>query len=190
MLNILKMVLVIVTSFFSLQAFAAELNIYSVYPADELAPIFSPFTEQTGIKVNVLSGTSDELLTRLIQEGENPPADLHIDKALVYHGQATRAGLYQAITSEKVEEIVPNHLMESGKRWLHIFYRSRVIMYNSDKVDPTELSTYADLATEKWQGRLCLRTSSKSYNKAQNNSLLIYFIVLESYVFFTAFRRI
>ncbi len=174
MLNNLKMVLVIVTSLFSLQVSAAELNIYSVYPADELAPIFAPFTEQTGIEVNVLSGKSDELLDRLIQEGEHTPADLHLDKDLVYHGQATRAGLYQAITSEKVEETVPNHLMESGKRWLHIFYRSRVIMYNSEKVDSEELSTYADLADKKWQDRLCLRTSASSYNKALGAYLVVH----------------
>lgn len=170
----LKMTLFVGAFLLSLQTFANELNIYSVYPADELAAVFEPFTEQTGIKINVLSGKSGDLLDRLIQEGEHTPADLHLDKDLVYHGQATRAGLYQPFSSKMVEKTVPSHLMESGQRWLHIFYRSRVIMYNSEKVDPSELSTYADLGNEKWEGRLCLRTSTKSYNKALGSYLVVH----------------
>ena len=38
--------------------------------------------------------------------------------------------------------------------------------YNPNKVNPSELSTYADLADPKWKGRLCLRTSNNVYNQS------------------------
>jgi iron(III) transport system substrate-binding protein len=39
-------------------------------------------------------------------------------------------------------------------------------VYNTDKVQPAELTSYEDLAAEQWQGRLCLRTSKKVYNQS------------------------
>lgn len=38
--------------------------------------------------------------------------------------------------------------------------------YNTSRVKPQELSSYEDLATAKWKGRLCLRTSKKVYNQS------------------------
>jgi iron(III) transport system substrate-binding protein len=45
-------------------------------------------------------------------------------------------------------------------------------MYSTDRVKPSELSTYAALGDAKWKGRICLRTSTATYNQ----SLLASFI--------------
>jgi iron(III) transport system substrate-binding protein len=39
-------------------------------------------------------------------------------------------------------------------------------MYNTQRVKPSELSTYAALGDPKWKGRLCLRSSSHVYNQS------------------------
>ena len=39
-------------------------------------------------------------------------------------------------------------------------------MYNKEKVNPSQLSTYQDLANPKWQGRLIMRTSTNVYNQS------------------------
>ena len=44
--------------------------------------------------------------------------------------------------------------------------RARTIMYNTTRVKPEELSTYAALGDPKWKGRLCLRSSSHVYNQS------------------------
>jgi iron(III) transport system substrate-binding protein len=44
--------------------------------------------------------------------------------------------------------------------------RARTIFFNNQKVKPAELSTYEDLGSPKWKGRLCLRTSKKVYNQS------------------------
>ena len=149
------------------QAFAAnEVTIYSVYEAARLDPIFKPFTDRTGIKVTIVNAPSVDLIKRLEAEGENTTADLHFDKDLVFQGLATSKDLHQPFKSQIVEKNIPASLIEANKNWFMVFYRARVIMYNPNKVSVDELSTYEDLGSPKWKGRLCLRTSNNSYNEA------------------------
>lgn len=144
----------------------SEVTIYSSYEADRLGPIFKPFTDRTGIKVNIVSASSLDLINRLEAEGSLTPADLHLDKDLVYMGLAQSKNLYQPFKSLTVENNISSSLIETNKNWFTLFYRARVIMYNSNKVNPSELSTYEDLGSAKWKGRLCVRTSQNSYNEA------------------------
>lgn len=152
----------------SATAFSAEkeVTIYSVYEAARLDAVFKPFTERTGIKVNIVSGTSAELISKLKSEGEATTADLHLDKDLVFHGQAQAQGLYKPFNSKTVEKNILPSLIEANKNWFTIVYRARGIIYNTNKVNASELSTYADLGSDKWNGRLCVRTSNNSYNEA------------------------
>lgn len=160
--------LVLAALTFSTAAFSAEneVTIYSVYEAARLDPVFKPFTDRTGIKVNIVSGTSAELIAKLKSEGESTSADLHLDKDLVFHGQAQAQGLYQPFNSKIVEKNILPSLIEANKNWFTIVYRVRGIIYNTNKVSASDLSTYADLGSEKWKGRLCVRTSNNSYNEA------------------------
>lgn len=61
---------------------------------------------------------------------------------------------------------IPAHLRDPENAWFGLSVRARTIVYNTRKVDPTDLSTYEDLADAKWEKRLCLRTSKKVYNQS------------------------
>lgn len=50
---------------------AEEVNVYSSRQEVLIAPLFERFTEETGIKVNVLSASAGALLARLRSEGRN-----------------------------------------------------------------------------------------------------------------------
>ena len=154
---------------------AREVVIYSVYPGDRLEAVFKPFTAATGINVKVVEGKSLDLINKIEAEGEQTQADLHLDKDLVFHGIANRKGLYRAIESEKVFNQVPSHFIESNNKWTTLFYRSRLIMFNTNAVKKSELSTYEDLGSEKWLGRLCMRTSKSNYNQALVAYLVAHF---------------
>lgn len=145
---------------------AKEVTIYSVYGGDRLDNVFKPFTDKTGIKVNIVSGTSLDLIKKIKDEAENTIADLHIDKDLVYHTLAVEQDLYQPFDSKLVENNILPSLIESNKNWFTVVYRARIIVYNENRVNASELSTYEDLGNEKWNKRLCLRTSNNSYNEA------------------------
>ena len=152
--------------FMAVSTNAKELVIYSVYPGDRLEAIFKPFTARTGISVRVVDGKSKDLINKIEAEGVNTEADLHLDKDLVFHGLATRKGIYKPFQSTIIENTIPAHFVETNKNWTTLFYRSRVIMYNKNKVSPSELPTYESLADSKWKNRLCMRTSKSNYNQA------------------------
>ena len=162
----MKNVILALMLFSTFSAFAKEVTIYSVYPGEELAPIFAPFTERTGVTVNFVSGTTAALVAKIKEEGTNTNADLYLDKDMTFLDDAKKQGIFKSFTSETVKENVPAHLRDNQNLWTLVFYRARVIMYNPNKVSADELSTYEALGDAKWYKRLCVRTSTNSYNQA------------------------
>ena len=58
-------------------AFAqGAVNLYSSRQENLIRPVLDQFTQQTGIKVNLVSGSDDALIERLRIEGASSPADL------------------------------------------------------------------------------------------------------------------
>jgi iron(III) transport system substrate-binding protein len=144
---------------------AAEIVVYSSRHYGHEAA-FEAFTKKTGIQVKILSGGAGELFERLKAEGDRSPADilLTVDAGNLWN--AARAGLLSRIDSPQLEANIPGHLRDPEMRWVGLTVRARTIVYNTKKVNPTELSTYEALGDPKWKGRLCLRTSSYIYNQS------------------------
>ena len=145
------------------------LNVYSHrhYDADKQA--FERFTNETGIKINLVKAGADELISRLQMEGENSPADVLITVDAAKLNRAKSLGLLQAVdasTSNKEGFVDPD------KNWYGMTYRARVIAYDKEKVSLDELSTYEDLASDQWNGRLLIRSSSSSYNQSLMSSII------------------
>ena len=80
--------------------------------------------------------------------------------------QAADMGLLQAVNSAELEENIPEHLRDPGNQWFGLSIRARTIVYNTNKLKDSDLSSYEDLASGNWKGRLCLRTSKKVYNQS------------------------
>ena len=134
--------------------------------------LFDSFTEQTGIEVNVVEGKSDELIERITVEGEASPADVFITVDAGRLWRAEQAGIFQPVSSAVLDEKVPVSLRHPEGLWYGLTKRARVLVYNVDAVDPTELSTYEALAAPEWQGRVCVRSSSNIYNQSLLGSLI------------------
>ena len=149
-----------------------EINIYSQrhYAVDELQ--YKNFTEETGIKVNVTKANADELIQRLKLEGESSPADLFITVDVGKLWQAGDMNLLQKINDSTVTKNIDKNFLDPNDYWVPITYRSRIIVYSNERVKENELSTYEDLANEKWKNRLLIRSSSNSYNQALMSSLI------------------
>ena len=128
--------------------------------------MFDTFTKQTGIPVKFVTDKAGVLLARLRAEGKNSPADMLITTDAGNLWEAAQEGLLVPIKSEKLEANIPTYLRDPQNQWFGLSVRARTIVYNTNKVNTEELSTYADLANSKWQGRLCLRTSKKVYNQS------------------------
>jgi iron(III) transport system substrate-binding protein len=143
-----------------------EVNIYSARQEVLIRPLLDAFTQATGTKVNVVSGGEDALIERLKSEGANSPADvlLTVDAGRLIRAQEN--GSLQSVSSALLEASVPAAYRDPAGFWYGVSVRARPIMYATDRVKPAELSTYADLATAKWKGRICVRSSGHVYNQS------------------------
>jgi iron(III) transport system substrate-binding protein len=111
-------------------------------------------------------------MERMRSEGANSPADVLITVDAGRLWRAQEAGLLQPMKSAGVEKVVPAHLREPGGHWTGLSKRARVIVYNKDKVQPSEIRSYEDLADPKWKGRVLIRSSTNVYNQSLVGSMI------------------
>jgi len=140
------------------------------YEADQ--QLFARFTEETGIRVNVVTASADELNTRLENEGKNSPADVLITVDAGRLHRAKEKGLLQPVRSEVLETSVPSSYRDPEGYWFGLTRRARVFIYDPARVKPGELSTYEGLADPKWKGRILARSSGNVYNQSLLASLI------------------
>lgn len=161
-------------TFVSGLAFAQNetVNVYSARTYDTDVELFDTFTQETGIKVNLIEGDADELIERIRSEGANSPADVLITTDAGRLWRAEEDGLLKSVDSAALTDAIPENLRQPQGEWFGLTKRARVIVYNKETVDPAELSTYEDLADEKWRGKLCVRSSSNVYNQSLLASII------------------
>lgn len=145
---------------------AAEVNVYSARQQELIKPLLDKFTASTGVKVNLITGKPDELLTRIRQEGRNSPADVLISTDVGRLYRAKQQGLLQPVDSALLTSQIPAQYRDPAKLWFGLTMRARPILYVPGKVNPAELSTIENLADAKWRGRICIRSSDNVYNQS------------------------
>ncbi|MDZ4767738.1 MAG: extracellular solute-binding protein [Chloroflexota bacterium] len=147
-------------------------NVYSARHYGAMEGTFTAFTEQTGIVVRLSQGSPQSLLERLRAEGAQTPADVFFSIDAGALALAADEGLLQAVESAVLTEAIPDDLRDPDDRWFAFSQRFRTIMYNPAVVDPSELSTYEQLADPVWQERLCLRPATHIYTISLVGSLI------------------
>ncbi|KJS10244.1 MAG: iron deficiency-induced protein A [Peptococcaceae bacterium BRH_c8a] len=147
-------------------------NLYTDRHYDTDEKLFKLFTEETGIKVNVVKGNSDELIERLAREGNGTEADLLITADAGRLHRAKAQGLLQPVISEVLTNSIPANLRDQDYQWFGLTVRARVIVYAKDRVKPAELSTYEDLTSPKWQGKVLVRPANNIYNQSLLASII------------------
>lgn len=147
-------------------ALANELVVYSARSDNLLRPIVEKYEQKTGINVKLVNDKAGPLIQKLKAEGSNTPADLLITVDGGNLWQAAQTGILKPVNSKVLEANIPAQFQDPKNRWFGLSVRARTIFYNPEKVNPSELSTYADLANPKWKGKLCLRTSDNVYNQS------------------------
>lgn len=156
----------------SAEAGAGEVNLYSARHYDGDKEVLARFTEETGIRVNVIEGRPDELVARIQSEGEASPADLFVAADAGAMWRAQQANLFQPTQSETLNAAIPANLRDPEGRWFGFARRARVVAYDSSKVRPDEIDTYEKLASPRFRGKLCARSSDSVYNLSLVGALI------------------
>lgn len=151
---------------------AETLTIYTDRPTARLQPIVDQFKAEKGIDVVVVEKAYADVLAQLQTEGAATPADLIFTKDLVFLSDLTNKGLLQPLTNAAVKARVAPAMKDLNDHWVAVTYRARTLVYDSTRVNPSEIANYEDLADAKWAGRVCMRTSKGTYNVALIASLV------------------
>ncbi|MEW5786675.1 MAG: extracellular solute-binding protein [Pseudomonadota bacterium] len=147
-------------------ALAEEVVVYSARNEQLIKPLFDAYTKETGVQIKFVTDKEGPLMARLKAEGRNTPADVFMTVDAGNLWQAAQEDLLQPVNSKVLGGNVPEHLRDPGNEWFGLSVRARTLVYNTARVKPGELTTYEDLASPKWKGRLCLRTAKKVYNQS------------------------
>jgi iron(III) transport system substrate-binding protein len=143
-----------------------EVVVYSARAEHLIKPLFDQYMKKTGAKITWLTDKEGPLLERIKAEGDRTPADLFMTVDAGNLWKAADEGVLQAAQSSALDAAVPEAYRDPEGRWYGLSLRSRTLVYNTNKVKPAELVSYAGLADPQWRGRLCLRTSKKVYNQS------------------------
>jgi iron(III) transport system substrate-binding protein len=148
------------------RAAGEPLVVYTARKYQLVDELFQEYGRDRGIEVKFVTDDGAPLIQRLIAEGANSPADLFISVDAGDLWRATEAGLLAPVKSPMLEAAIPAHLRDPEGRWFGLAVRARTIAYSTERVKPSELSTYAALGDARWKGRLCLRSGKHAYNQS------------------------
>ena len=170
----MKRILTILLLLVSFQTLDAQdvVNIYSARHYDTDDKLYEQFEEKTGIKVQIIEGSSDALLERLAREGERSPADVFITVDAARLHKAVEQGVFQAIESSTLEKKVPANLRHPKGLWFGLTKRARIIFVSRDRVKEGVIRSYEDLAKPELKGKVLIRSSTNVYNQSLVGSII------------------
>lgn len=150
---------------------SGKLVVYSPNSEDIINEIIPKFEKETGIKVELISAGTGELIKRIESEKDNPYADIMFGGS---KAQALNYGdLFEDYVSPEDDEIMDGHKNESGYVSPYIADGS-VLLVNTDLIGDIEIKGYEDLLNPALKGKIAAADpGSSSSSFAQLTNMLL-----------------
>ncbi|WP_221929952.1 iron ABC transporter substrate-binding protein [Fodinibius sediminis] len=116
-----------------------QLVIYSGRSQALVDQLVTDFKQQTGIDVEVRYGNDAELLAVMNEEGGQSPADLYWANTMGAMAIASKQNLLKPLPDSLLNK--PAAFKSSSDEWIPVTVRYRVLAYNANNVDSTQLPT-------------------------------------------------
>jgi iron(III) transport system substrate-binding protein len=130
------------------------LTIYAGRSQTLVQPLLEQFAEETGIKIRVRYGDGTDLALGILEEGDNSPADVYYTQDIGAIGALKAANRLQPLPQSILNQ-VPEGYRSSEGLWVGISGRARVMVYNTDDINPATLPTSVlDYTKPEWRNRL------------------------------------
>lgn len=138
-------------------------TVYSGRTEDLIQPILDDFTEETGIAVVARFADSADLALLLAEEGDRSPADVFLSQSPGAVEFLDTEGLLATLPND-ILDLVPPTVRDSEGHWVGFSGRQRVLVYNPNLVDATDLPTSVlDLTDARWEGQVGLAPANGSF---------------------------
>jgi iron(III) transport system substrate-binding protein len=150
---------------------ASELNIYSYRQPFLIEPLTSAFSDQTGIKVNIVH-LKKGMIERMKAEGKRSPADIVLTVDISRLSALVDAELTQSVDSTILDSNIPEKYRDPNGLWFGLTTRARIIYASKERIKNGEVETYEQLADPKLRGKICTRSGLNAYNLALTSAIL------------------
>ena len=139
----------------------STLVVYSGRSESLVGPVVDLFRDATGIEVNVKYGSTAEIAATLLEEGKNSPADVFF--AQDPGGLGAVVDMLSTLPDDILAP-VPAWARSPNGDWVGVSGRARVVAYNTDAVDPSDLpDTMEGFTDPRWKGRIGWPPSNGSF---------------------------
>lgn len=140
-----------------------SITLYSGRNEALIGPIIERFEEETGVSVDVRYGNSADLALLIDTEGSNSPADVFISQSPGSIGFLNGKGRLRTL-SEELLRLHPETSRSPDGNWVGITGRQRVLVYNPNLVEGSELpSSVFDLTGPEYRGRVGVAPQNGSF---------------------------
>lgn len=143
-----------------------KLTVYSGRAERLIKPVLDSFTAKTGIRIDLLSSATTELVNRLKVEGDRSPADLFITNDAGSLEMARTAGLLRPLSMREVDRAIPPQFRASDNSWIGLSGRFWIIVYNTTMVKPNQITSLLDLSNAEWKDKIAIPNSGSEYLQA------------------------
>ena len=141
----------------------SSIRVYSGRSEALVGDLFAKAEKELGISINVEYGKTDEMVTRMLTEGDQSPADVIFAQDAGHLGALSNRDMLSPLPQSLYSGIHKEY-QDDNKRWLATSGRLRVLVYNSETLSPEELpKSLYELSDPKWKGRLGWAPSNGSF---------------------------
>ncbi len=134
---------------------SGEIVLYTTRGEALINGVLEAFSDEyPNIEVTVVRGSNSELGARILEEQANPQANVFINSDTLTMEDLYNQGVFLPNDSAAVMALPEQYRADDGS-WAALTLRGRVIMYNTDLIEESEVPTsLTALADPEWAGRI------------------------------------
>ena len=128
--------------------------VYSGRSESLVGELFEKMEQELQLDIEVQYGTTSEMATRFLTEGEQSPADIIFAQDSGHLGALAKQDSLATLSPDLLANVEKRFQAEDGT-WVGTSSRLRVLVYDSKQITPEELpKSLKELSDPKWKGKL------------------------------------
>jgi iron(III) transport system substrate-binding protein len=137
--------------------------VYSGRGESMVGELFKNMEEKLQINIEVQYAGTQEMVTRMLTEGDQSPADIIFAQDSGHLGALANKGQLATLPDSLLNSVDPKFRDEAGT-WVGTSGRLRVLVYDSEQIKPEDLpKTLKELADPKWKNKLGWAPGNSSF---------------------------